>query len=366
MHSEDCLVCYNIVDDTEQAIACVKCDNWYHVKCAFNIKVSKLVYKNILSVENIAWTCNKCVKNVDLERKPVQGRVGGSGSVNQFQTAFRAINANVQAKTVTNANVHVKLAEAHSSSPSSKKGAPSFYPTNSPKTLPQPGWELVKVKKRSFKNKSTPQARSIQLTNRFKLLDIAPTNDKSEGNEYKLIGDSIIRGQGSDSNGKKKKKGSTFCRPGAKLEDITDMIKKLNDNETYNNQEFIIHVGTNDMVHSPKPKGYKNRVIPYRASELIYEKYLNLIKALKSRNTQSYLVGMLPRYKVTNELNSRILSMNSRVQRLCKEAGVGYIDMFTLFQDNPNLFTSDGLHLSNQGRQLYAETLKVNINKFGN
>ena len=62
------------------------------------------------------------------------------------------------------------------------------------------------------------------------------------------------------------------------------MIKKVDGNQTYDNQEFIIHVGTNDMVHSPKAKGYRNRAIPYRASELIHEKYKNLIKTLKSRN----------------------------------------------------------------------------------
>ena len=91
---------------------------------------------------------------------------------------------------------------------------------------------------------------------------------------------------------------------------------------------WFIHV-------SPKAKGYRNRAIV-----------------------------ILLRFKVTTELNSRILAMNSRVQRLCREAGVRYDDMFTLFQDNPNLFTSNGLHLSNQGKQLYAKALKVNINKF--
>ena len=68
-----------------------------------------------------------------------------------------------------------------------------------------------------------------------------------------------------------------------------------------------------------------------------------------------------------------ILAMNSRVQHLCKESGVGNVDMFTLFkmfQGNPDLACLRafyfGLHQSNQGKQLYAETLKININKFGN
>ena len=365
MYSEDCLVCYKIVDDSEQAIACIICDNWYHVKCIFKIKVSKLVHDHILAVTNISWTCNSCLENVNVNQKPVPGQVDVSGSVHQFRTAFKAVNVKAQTETVTK----TKETSTHSSSPRSKKSAPSLCPRSDTKIIPQPAndsWEIVKVKKRSFKNKSTLQEKSIKLTNRFKLLDISPTNDKAEGNAYNLIGDSIIRGQGSDFRGRKKKKCSTFCRPGAKLDDITAMVHDINGNQIHDDKELIIHVGTNDMVKPPEANKYRNRAIPQRASESIYGKYKNLVQELRNRNTKSYVVGMLPRFKVTNELNSRILSMNSRVQQLCKEAGIGYIDMFTKFQDNSNLFTSDGLHLSYQGKKLYAEILKFNINNFGN
>ena len=72
---------------------------------------------------------------------------------------------------------------------------------------------------------------------------------------------------------------------------------------------------------------------------------------------------LLPRFKVTAELNSRILAMKSRSNDFVK---MQVWDMLTcsLYSKIINLFTSDGLHLSKQGKQLYAETLKVNINKF--
>ena len=330
----------------------MNCDYWYHVKCVFNIKVSKAVYDQILAVDNVFWACNKCVKNVNLSQKLVQGQVAKSGSVNQFQTASQAIKTKVLV-----------------SAPVKHKTHPSPIPRSNARTKSKPatdGWEIVKAKNSLSRNKATPLMNTIKVTNRFKLLDIAPTNDKAEGTELKLIGDSIIKGQGADFSDRKKKKSSTFCRPGAKLDDITTMIKELNGNKTYDNKEIIIHVGTNDMVQPPKANSYRKRVIPHRASELIHDKFKNLIKALKDRNTQSYVVGMLPRFKVRNEVNSRILSMNSRVQQLCRASGVGYIDMFTQFQDNPNLFSSDGLHLSRHGKQLYAESLKFNINKSGN
>ena len=191
MHSEDCLVCKKSVDDSEQAIACTICDNWYHVKCIFKIKVSKLVHDHILAVTNISWTCNSCLENVNVNQKPVQGQVDVSGSVNQFRTAFKAVNVKAQIETETK----TKNTSTHSSSPRSKKSAPSLCPRSDTKIIPQPandGWEIVKVKKRSFKNKSTPQEKPIKLTNRFKLLDTSPTNDKAEGNAYNLIGDFII------------------------------------------------------------------------------------------------------------------------------------------------------------------------------
>ena len=352
MNSTSCLACTKIVEEKQQAIACMSCNNWYHVNCVFqNIKVTKTVYEQILGKDNIFWACNSCLKNSPLIQKPVQ--IGASGNINQYQTVSQATNA------VTK----------HKSSPSPRNGAASSSLGSNARTKPKPandGWEIVRPKN-SFKNKSIPGARPIKIKNRFKLLDIAPTNDRTEGNELKLIGDSIIKGQGSDFNDRrKKKKSSTFCRPGAKLDDITAMVHDINGNQIHDDKELIIHVGTNDMVQPPKANNYRNRAIPQRASESIYGKYKNLVQELRNRNTKSYVVGMLPRFKVTHELNSRILSMNSRVQQLCKEAGIGYIDMFTKFQVNSNLFTSDGLHLSYQGKQLYAEILKFNINNFGN
>ena len=98
----------------------------------------------------------------------------------------------------------------------------------------------------------------------------------------------------------------TFCRPGAKLNDITDMIKKLFV-ATRNNKSGIYysyrHKRHGSFSKSKKLQKHNNTV--YRASELIHEKYKNLTKALKSRNTQSYLVGMLRRF------NDRIKLSNS-------------------------------------------------------
>ena len=112
-------------------------------------------------------------------------------------------------------------------------------------------WEIVKPKN-GLKNKRVPGAKPIKIKNRFKLLDTAATNDKIEGNEQKLIGDSIIKGQGSDFNNRKKKKSSSiFCIPGAKLDNVTAMVYSINGDQIHDNKELIIHVGTNDMALPP-------------------------------------------------------------------------------------------------------------------
>ena len=84
--NNNCLACANNVAEKEQAIACVDCNNWYHVNCVFQLKVTKAVYDQILGKDNMFWACNSCLKKSDSIQKFIQA--GASGDVKQYQTVF--------------------------------------------------------------------------------------------------------------------------------------------------------------------------------------------------------------------------------------------------------------------------------------
>ena len=54
--------------------------------------------------------------------------------------------------------------------------------------------------------------------------------------------------------------------------------------------------------------------------------------------------------------NSKRMTVNGLVKRLCKEEEVGYVDLWD-FVGKEEMYATDGLHLSRQGAAVFAEGL---------
>ena len=81
----------------------------------------------------------------------------------------------------------------------------------------------------------------------------------------------------------------------------------------------------------------------------IVGKYRRLIKTLKeARVGQIVLSGILPKMGGRGEeyRNCRRMVINTQVQKVCMEAGVGFIDMWLYFVGRGDFFTRDGFHLT--------------------
>ena len=153
-----------------------------------------------------------------------------------------------------------------------------------------------------------------------------------------FMGDSIIRkvdkivNRGDDI---------TVCLPGAKVEDIAEKAGQVMGGGT--GGAVLVHVGTNNADKE--------------GTSAIIGKYRRLIKTLKeARVGQIVLSGILPIMGGRGEeyRNCRRMAINTQVQKVCMEEGVGFVDMWLNFVGRGDFFMRDGLHLTGKGAAVLA------------
>ena len=144
------------------------------------------------------------------------------------------------------------------------------------------------------------------------------------------MGDSIIRRVDKSVN---RGDDITVCLPGAKIEDIAEKAGQVMGGGT--GGAVLVHVGTNNAEKE--------------GTSAIVGKYRRLIKTL--RVGQTVLLGILPIMGGRGEeyRNCRRMAINTQVQKVCMEDGVGFIDMWLNFVGRDDFLMRDGLHLTGKG-----------------
>ena len=155
------------------------------------------------------------------------------------------------------------------------------------------------------------------------------------------VGDSIVR---KTDRSLCKGKDVVVCLPGARIEHVTERVKKIMGRG--NGGSIVVHVGTNNADKE--------------GTTAILEKYRDLLKKTKqARVGQIIISGILPVFgnKIQGYRNSKRMAVNGMVERLCKEEDVGYMDLWDSFVGNEDMYVRDGLHLSGKGAAVFAEGL---------
>ena len=153
-----------------------------------------------------------------------------------------------------------------------------------------------------------------------------------------FMGDSIIRKVDKIVN---REDDITVCLPGAKVEDIAEKAGQVMGGGT--GGAVLVHVGTNNADKE--------------GTSAIIGKYRRLIKTLKeARVGQIVLSGILPIMGGRGEeyRNCRRMAINTQVQKVCMEEGVGFVDMWLNFVGRGDFFIRDGLHLTGKGAAVLA------------
>ncbi len=143
-----------------------------------------------------------------------------------------------------------------------------------------------------------------------------------------IVGDSIIRNVSSRT-------ATTCCFPQATVSDVNKELRSIVMKHKTANR-VIIHVGKND--------------IRKRQSELLKQDFSELFETLQRLEVQSFISGPLPA-RGTN-MFSRLLGLNTWLQRTCSTKGVNFIDNFNIFWGHRQLFKLDGLHPNKLGARV--------------
>ena len=183
-----------------------------------------------------------------------------------------------------------------------------------------PGGKTVKVDDKREKGHSVRQERSFA--------DVVSQGKARKARVF--MGDSIIR---KVDKIVKRGDGITVCLPGGKIEDIAEKAGQVMGSGT--GCAVLVHVGTNNAEKE--------------GTSAIVGKYRRLIKTLKEAQVgQIVLSGILPIMGGMSE-EYRRMAINTQVQKVCMEEGVGFVDMRLNFVGRDDFFMKDGLHLTGKG-----------------
>ena len=169
-----------------------------------------------------------------------------------------------------------------------------------------------------------------------------------------VVGDSMVRGVGHELV-VNSQMFSYESHGGAKIEDITKMFKEKSV-RVREDTHLVVMVGTNNLSRD--------------YTEMIMDKYKDLLKSLKENRTRKVtVVGIMRRGKDDAYIEGKRRSLNVRLQDLCNEAGVEFVDPHTIYKCiwertarecsdvDMRVLDRGGLHLNHWGQHEVASVL---------
>lgn len=181
--------------------------------------------------------------------------------------------------------------------------------------------------------------------------------DKHSNNAAILLGDSLSQWFPPELLPQKLE----WLNQGISGEGSMGLLRRLKVIDRTDPQLILVMIGINDLIRG-------------EAEETLVANQLEIVRSLKQNHPNSKIIlqSILPHSdeKATWERRDRLLAVpnakiqkiNQRLQIIAKEQKVYYLDLHPLFtdaQDNLRMdLTTDGLHLSPQGYQVWSVALK--------
>ena len=142
---------------------------------------------------------------------------------------------------------------------------------------------------------------------------------------------------------------------------LTQIETRLYD---YNPSKVIILIGINDINRG-------------KTDNEILDNLKNIIKGIKKtrKNADIYIQSVYPVNRNKSELagmlynedvnNKRVKALNKKIKKLSKIENIPYIDVYSALSDNDgnlkDIYTKDGVHLTDLGYYKVTKTLKKHI-----
>ena len=288
--------------------------------------------------------CRLCVTRRELEEKlkeQDEKLAAGKNTVAELVKTVESLKSRIENKEKSHDNVSAAIPPSAAALPTSPAASQQTAP--SPVAQPPP----IEANFTRVRRGAKPVRQVLQPTvcsNRFQILE-----EEDEPSTSFLIGDSIIRQQLTEFCGRRKEKRRLFCVPGAGVDDITSLFDQVSEEAT-NESLFVLHTGTNDVRKT-------------RSEELL-DRYRKLIQQYKTKSSNIMISGVLPRISADNVFFSKAFSLNNRLENLCKEHGIEFVNMWNEFYNKTLLFKEDGLHLSPVGAARFGRLLNEAVRRF--
>jgi hypothetical protein len=139
----------------------------------------------------------------------------------------------------------------------------------------------------------------------------------------------------------------TWCLPGARIEQISTFIPEILNSQT-DIAHIVLCLGTNNIGLDTQSG------IATRLAQLI------TIVKLHQPQARISVVGLFPQYtsKVAwYGLKQYLVGCNGHIMTVCKDSGVCYISMWDAIMGCKDLMSSDGVHLSAQGKDCLTDAI---------
>lgn len=163
-----------------------------------------------------------------------------------------------------------------------------------------------------------------------------------------LVGDSLsmwFPSEGLPGNGNQ-----LWLNQGISGENSTQILKRLSAFSQTRPSTIYVMAGTNDLR-----QGVSDRVI--------LDNLRQIMRRLRQNHPQTQVIvqSILP-MRLSAIPNQRIRTLNQQIAMIAQQEGVGYLNLNTLFADTQGQmqqdFTTDGIHLTRQGYQVWQEALQ--------
>ena len=76
---------------------------------------------------------------------------------------------------------------------------------------------------------------------------------------------------------------------------------------------------------------------------------------MKEKSNKCFITGILPRLNANTYHLSRAIGINNRLEKMCKEANVAFIDTWDAFAMNRNYFRKEKVHLNTRGTEKLSD-----------
>lgn len=158
-----------------------------------------------------------------------------------------------------------------------------------------------------------------------------------------LLGDSLARGVGAKLE-QQSHMVTTKSRGGAKIENATEQIGLLQDNE---DRHLVVLVGTNNVQNE--------------TSETIRMKYKSLLETSKKvKNRRVSVIGIPRRFDLSGYQNSRRIGANLQLADMCRELDIEFI----AYEPYRSRIAKDGLHFNHVGQDELARKIFEHCKSF--